>query len=345
MKSFIPERPHTVDPKPTHRFSTLLFLLIASPCLAVTAARAAPIPLDEYRSRLTASIDLLQSGKGKIPEAERALLEERFPLRLAVTNEGGETFRVDNTVLHRWVQEAGTFPRGRSQLLAHLKALSGQLSRGARERLFTGLSREKSRETLEEVFRGKEFRHLKESSTPQWKLFLLDLLQRIMGWLRGHMAGVKGSTMEWIAYTVYGLLILAGLILMVWIVRSSDKPGWFRGRPKIDDTKAPAETEKPVDWRDLRAEAERKAQDGALREAVRALFLSALLEGHSKGWWVYRPEATNTEHLADLGGPQVRRDALRRLTDLYERAWYGLKEPGSQDFLDCRNWLVRMEAP
>jgi hypothetical protein len=334
-----------VGPSLSQRFRILLFLFVISSCFGVTAVWAAPIPLHEYRSRVTESIDLLQSRKGKIPQAEVALLEERFPLRLAVSNDRGETFHVDNTLIRGWIKEAGASPRGRSQLLTHLKALSGQLSERGKDNPFTGLSWEKSRGTLEKVFREKEFQHLKETLTPPWKRFLLDLLRQVMGWLREHLGGVKASTVEWIVYTVYGLLILAALILMVWIVRSSDRPGWSWRRPRIGDTVAPAKAERPLDWHELRAMAERKAQEGALREAVRTLFLSALLEGHSKGWWVDRPEATNTEHLADLRGPEVRREALRRLTDLYERAWYGLKEPGSQDFLDCRNWLLRMEAP
>jgi hypothetical protein len=69
-----------------------------------------------------------------------------------------------------------------------------------------------------------------------------------------------------------------------------------------------------------------------------------LLEGHSKGWWEYRPETTNTEHLLHLQGPRERLEALHHLTESYERAWYGLREPSREEFLNCRGWRQRMEV-
>jgi hypothetical protein len=99
------------------------------------------------------------------------------------------------------------------------------------------------------------------------------------------------------------------------------------------------------DWLTWRGQALSKAQRGAFREAIRSLFVSVLMEGHHRGWWIYEPETTNREHLARVEGPAERRQALRKLTELYERSWYGLGHPGREEFRKCQEWLEQMGAP
>ena len=99
-----------------------------------------------------------------------------------------------------------------------------------------------------------------------------------------------------------------------------------------------------MDWRTWRNQAMEKASEGAFREAVRFFFVSVLLEGHHHGWWTYNPEATNREHLARVRGPLDRQDALKQLTALYEKVWYGQEEAGQESFHRCSEWLRQMEA-
>ena len=87
-----------------------------------------------------------------------------------------------------------------------------------------------------------------------------------------------------------------------------------------------------------------KASEGAFREAVRFFFLSVLVEGHDHGWWTYNPEATNREHLSQVGGPSKRQDALKQLIALYEKVWYGQEEAGQESLIRCSDWLKQMEA-
>jgi hypothetical protein len=99
-----------------------------------------------------------------------------------------------------------------------------------------------------------------------------------------------------------------------------------------------------MDWRTWRKQAVEKASGGAFREAVRFFFVSVLLQGHHHGWWMYNPEATNREHLARVGGPPDRLDALKQLIALYEKVWYGQEEAGQESFHRCTEWLRQMEA-
>ena len=83
---------------------------------------------------------------------------------------------------------------------------------------------------------------------------------------------------------------------------------------------------------------------GAFRDAIRYHFVSVLMQGHEQGWWIYEPEATNREHLNRMGEHSERREALKRLTEIYERAWYGLGNPAKEDFHACEQCLFRMET-
>jgi hypothetical protein len=343
---FTRNRRHTVGPSLFKKAWILpLVALVLWPFVG-KAASAAFLSLDEYLSRIGESVSLIESGEGTLSEAQGRLLRDRFPLRQDVSKGQGEVFRVDNRILQRWIDGAEGSPGGRGDLLAHLKTLSEHLSSRRGGLPSVGLFQDKGRQTLEEVYNRDEFRHLKATDASPWKAYLAELLQRVLAWLSEHAGFLKGMPLAWISYAVYGLLILAGLLVMVWIVRSADRPGWRWRRSGIREAQTQGgEAASPaVRWTDLRADADSRAERGDLREAVRLFFVSVLLEGHSKGWWEYRPEATNREHLAFLGGPEERRDAFRKLTDLYERTWYGVKNPDRKAFAACREWLRRMEA-
>ena len=98
------------------------------------------------------------------------------------------------------------------------------------------------------------------------------------------------------------------------------------------------------DWEEWRTEAKQKALDGAFREAIRLLFISALVEGHQRDWWSYESETTNKEHLGRIEGQAERREALRSLIELYEKTWYGLGQPGRDEFQHCEHLVTRMES-
>jgi hypothetical protein len=94
----------------------------------------------------------------------------------------------------------------------------------------------------------------------------------------------------------------------------------------------------------LREESRSKGEEGAYREAVRLFFISVLMEGHERGWWVYRREATNREHLIGVEASKARREALGKMIQVYENAWYGHESPGKETLLQCGEWLRLMEA-
>jgi hypothetical protein len=304
---------------------------------------ATPVPLGEYRTRLKDSVNLVQSREGELQEEEMATLREWFPLQFRVISGLGEVMEADGKTLHHWINEGGKSPEGRKKLLAHLKSLSDEVAwEGALP--MTTSDWPKNRASLDEVYGAREFQQLKEAKPSKWRAWVKDLLRRVLEWLRDRVGPIEGVSLRWVPYALYGVLILAGLILVVWILRSSGSLGWRWRRQGVKQAPIEAKPAGGIDWQALRAEAERKAGEGAFRDAVRAFFVSVLMEGHGRGWWVYQPEATNREHFSRVEGPQDRRTALRQLIDLYEEAWYGLGQPKEEAYRSCKEWLRRMEA-
>jgi hypothetical protein len=321
-------------------FAFFVFLLLLP---SATNVWGNSLSLEEYRSRVNDSVNLLQSREGSVQAGDTATLERWFPPEFSVTNARGEIIEVDGNTTRQWINKARISPDGRKELLEYLRALSEQLAWDKREFPMTTSEWPKSRESLDQVYRAREFRLLQETKPPAWWAYLKDLLMRLMEWLREHVGSIEGVRLRWIPYAVYGVLVLTGIILMGWILRSSGSLRWRWQQRKIERASV-AMRSPEVGWQTLRAEADRKAREGAFREAIRSFFVSVLMEGHGRGWWVYQREATNKEHFARVEGSEQRRNALRQLIDLYEEAWYGLGKPREDSFCKCKEWLSQMEA-
>jgi hypothetical protein len=194
---------------------------------------------------------------------------------------------------------------------------------------------------LEEVYRAREFRYLRSPAIPDW-------LDPVMGWLREMIDGLRdrigrltGVPWEWIQLTAYGIVLVLGFLLILWILRAFGGVGWSRHSPGLGAIIAPSNREKG--WECRRDEALRLAEGGSFREAIRFRFISVLLEGNERGWWVYEAQATNREHLARLQPGSRRRHAMERLVGLYERVWYGLARAEEKDFLAFHSWVRGLE--
>jgi hypothetical protein len=305
--------------------------------------RGEAIPLSEYRSRIQEAVEGLESGDGEIRQDDLAILEKRFPAGLIVQEMDDEGVRVDRKDLLRLFHEAGKSPEETRPLLVYLKALSQQLSREDHEITSRAKDWGESRRLLDEVYLAKEFKYLKEKKKSPWAAFIEKIRRFLREWLQDHLGTMGGRSGKWAEFLFYGVVLAVGIIVIVWILRSSSPLRW---RLKRQPTVRPSSQSKSVEksWAVWREEALSKAQNGEFRDAIRHLFISVLKEGHQKGWWVYEPESTNREHLARMEGPVERRETLQKLTDLYERAWYGLGRPGNEEFVKCEAWSRRMGA-
>jgi hypothetical protein len=322
----------------TWSFVLLGFLLIGG-----AKVWAESISVDEYRLRIEESMSHLKEREGQIGPEEISWFGKNFPSDLVVEYPGGERFLVDHKDLFRWAKDAEDGLEGRKRLAAYQQALLQEISRWTGETLSEASRWDEYRNLLDEVYRGKEFRYLKKREDPAWRQYIARLIEDFGRWLQDHLGFLDTMRTGWIVYVAYGIVSMLAVILIIWIIRLFGPVGW---RWKHGSAPSPPATKTSPErnWRSWREEAKKKAQEGAFREAIRSLFISVLMEGHQKGWWIYEPEATNREHLARVEGQSERREALQRLIDRYELAWYGLRQPGMEEFQDCERWVQRLEA-
>ena len=326
--------------------SSLIFGLILSThtLLVAGAVRGESISIDEYRARIRGAIEYLESKEGMLQQEKTSYMEDLFPTGLIVRDMSGEAVRTDHQGPLRWTKEDKDASKGRSHLKTHLSSLLEQLSwpQGVGNPV-SGAAWEEKRRRLGDIYETKEFSALKEKKAPPWKAYIDELLTRLGQWLKTHI-GPLGVILsgKWSQYLLYGVIFIAGGVFIYRIFRSLGPIGW-RWRQsvlgQVPDLRTPEK-----EWITWREQARLKAYEGAYREAIRSLFVSALMEGRHRGWWDYAPETTNREHLARVKAPVARREALRELTDLYEKSWYGLGQPGREEFRRCEEWLEQMVA-
>lgn len=302
---------------------------------------ASPLSFEKYRFSIQQALSRIEAGKGPLEPEASAFLEEQFPRRLEVDTKSGDPVTVDNGPLLLWVKQAQETEQGRESLIAHFKALGSQISFAEEPIPLSEDGWEGSRARLGKVFSGKEFQGLEEWKEPAWMVFLKDIFEKVWEWLLRHSQKVNVFG-RWIEYVFYGGMLAGIFLLVLWIVRSFGPVGWRFRDPKI---KTDLERKgSRMDWKALRGESRHKGEEGAFREAIRLFFISVLMEGHERGWWVYRREATNREHLSGVEGSPARREAMGKMIQLYENVWYGHESSGKEDLMQCAQWLRLMEA-
>jgi hypothetical protein len=141
-----------------------------------------------------------------------------------------------------------------------------------------------------------------------------------------------------------GLLVAAGVALAVglawWVVRFVR--GFVRERELLHRGTA---SDGPRTAAEARAMAQEQAQGGSYREAVRSLYLSALLGLEEARLVPADRTFTNHELLAriqDQPGLPPLRPVLAPVIDAFEPIWYGLQEPDAQTFARYQGTVNRL---
>ena len=142
----------------------------------------------------------------------------------------------------------------------------------------------------------------------------------------GPSAGQAVSTVAGWGIIVVGSLLLV-LLLSYWL------RGFLGGI--LTDSAARARSagsEGPATAAEAREQATAQARSGAYRQAVRTLFLSALLHLRENGLLQQVENRTNREVLASLPPHSPARPHLEPVVETFDRVWYGIREPDEQTF-------------
>ena len=289
-----------------HPWWLLVVVLWLWPTSSLYAQDSVPISLSAYQGRLADALAQLDNGvdletvQVDISAITQVELPDGRILDVVPLLEG-----VDNA----------------DDARARLKTVLGQLERIDSDRTADRLA------ALDRASRRLDLDRL--SLAERIQRWFDDLLERILPqWQTdaGSEAGrIVGSVAGW-GIVIVGSLLLA-VLLSYWLRR-------LLGGILTDSVAPPRRTEsgEPATAAEARKQASAQAQSGDYRQAVRSLFLSALLHLREGGLLHYADSQTNRELLASLPPQSPARPHLEPVVETFDQVWYGIREPDEQTF-------------
>lgn len=280
------------------------------------SARADPIQLLAYERVLTdasAQIDLARAASGtaraQAIARARALLERNREVRV-----GSATY---TAAPHGPV--LALLDAGDNESLARASAILAQTFEAVRRSEgLAALDPDRARDALESTLRAPDFQRVQDwrSAVVSW---ILDLIERLLPGLQA-----PNITRENIAAVLAPIAAITLIVVAATVLRGA------RAKLVREALVAADVGPRGPTVADRLREAEEARRAGRLRDALRALFLAALLALERRGALRLDPALTDRELLTRAAHLAARGD-LEALVTLYERAWYGLRDPSDAD--------------
>jgi len=164
-----------------------------------------------------------------------------------------------------------------------------------------------------------------------------SFLDAIILALQRFLAGLPGPRVDFgLVWPILGIL---GAAIIFFVVATLGRGLGERVRTEVALREA-AGADRPDPARHLRT-ADEALAGGRPREAIHALYLFALTTLVAREAIRYDPALTDRELLVRAAAvPNA--DALRDLVALYERSWFGLRDPGHEEAQRARSLALRV---
>jgi hypothetical protein len=165
----------------------------------------------------------------------------------------------------------------------------------------------------------------------------VSFLDAIILALQRFLAGLPGPQVDF--GLIWPLLGVLGAAIIFFVVATLGRGLGERVRTEVALREAVG-ADRPDPARHLRA-ADEALAGGRPREAIHALYLFALTTLVAREAIRYDPALTDRELLVRAAAvPNA--DALRDLVALYERSWFGLRDPGADEARRARSLALRV---
>ncbi len=279
----------------------LTLLLVAGIGVAGSQAQQRPISLADYRAELAAALDGLQRDDSPPLPSAPVLLPS------------GDTM----TPAPLFSPETD-----KSAAQARLATSIEQIDLSANDNTAVRLA------ALERVIDRLDI-----SQASLWDRFLRwlwDWLDRLLPQTSpiagGALGGAAITLVGWVA--IAGATLLLVLLLGYWLRRLL--AGVLTGQNSDNPLGGPDGL--PASASQARQQASQLADDGNYREAVRRLYLAALLRLRELGLIRFDTSLTNREVLARMNPSAPARAHLEPVVETFDRVWYGEQEPDKTAF-------------
>jgi hypothetical protein len=309
--------------------------------VVAASAVAAAVPLDEYRRRVGEAVLVAEAlAVTESPPTDYGVelavehLKELLPSRETVEF-GGDSYPVENAWLERdlarYVQ-SDRDKRGEigSNIHVRLQGLEQNLDAlGADEAVDAGSARER----LARILERSEFKeHADDEITKLVRKVREALLQALL-WLREKIFGDERTSA--IGSGIRSLILVIGVVAFVLLVRMAYLRIRIReatAKPEARKTVLGETIEAGVTAAHLATQARQLAGKGDYRGAIRKLFVALLYDLDERKVVRLEADATNREYLAHIRALGRLYPVMLRMTDTFERVWYGGAEAGASDF-------------
>jgi hypothetical protein len=183
---------------------------------------------------------------------------------------------------------------------------------------------QRARKQADDVLSRPEFRTVAQES------YLERLIARFWQWLDSVFSGVSrfGKRSPWLVPLMeWSSITLAAAGLLTWVFRTMQRQ---RLAVRIESTASAEVWQKESDnWAEL-ARAEAARQDW--RAAVHCLYWATIVMMEGRKLWRQNRARTPREYLLLLEPGSGIQQTLRRLTQIFERIWYGLRPAAESDY-------------
>lgn len=307
----------------------LLLAQIACPLHAQTSTRT--LSLDDYRAELATAIAQLEAIPEEDAEAILEELQDRFDAIGTVEYPSGEKVETISILADLPTSTDEGLDTGdpahlatpREVALARLRGAMAQIDASPQDDTAARLA------VLEEVLARPEF------STP------LSLWDRFWRWLENLLSryfpqSSTGPAASWvgvIARLVAWIVAIAVLAAVIWLLSY-----WLQRllRSLVADARVETllgDDDLPRSAAEARQQARVAAQSGLYRDAVRRLYLAALLQLSEHQLITYERSLTNREVLVRVPKDSPIRPHLEPVVATFDQVWYGVREPDQATFM------------
>ena len=329
-------------------------LLISFAVLSLAGQPAAAVSLSEYHDAIEQSsvgLESLLDRDGHESDEEYEIrftktidsIRSSLPATLEVEFER-QTWTSDNTWLHTALDDLQSAsvedrPRKLSSVLEWLLALDNRvtaLQTANKVEDHKGAAKQK----LESILARPDYQSSSRGPTALMRM-IRDFIRWIESWLpesqpvRGERPTL-GSYVVMIA--VIGLAVLIVFYIAWLLFKRFKRPASLRKpRKKREARVVLGERLKPeATAADLLSEAEALARNGDLRAAIRKGYIALLVELGDRNIISLAQYKTNRDYLRSVSTTPQLHSPLKKLTESFERHWYGFAQATPNDWQDFR---------
>jgi len=296
--------------------------------------RAAPatVSLAEFVSTLDTPTGDVERLDEKIP-GDATTLAREIPVEWTVDT-GDRSWTVSGVWIRSELDQWRRAPSAqtRAEIAARLRGLRAQAASYTHPPAQTA----PASQTLGRILSSPEFLDV---SQPSW---LDRLREQVFRWILSLLAAIFGSSSVPTVTNVlvYALIAAAVILVAMWMYRSLRLPV-ARDTTLLDLHAAPARP-----WDDWLRDARAASADGDWRQAIRLAYWCGIVFLEARGAWRHDPSRTPREYLHALPSARAADEpALRSLTALVERVWYGTAPATSNAFDEALSHLKMLGCP